>query len=243
MPFDLDQHLSQEHNLNPFSTYLKEIVYGGNDGIVTTFAVVAGFTGAQAQPGVTLPVLTVLLFGFANLAADGVSMALGNLLSSQSEKDVYANFKARELHEIKYNPETEKAESIEILKRKGFNSHQSEQLVSIYSTNEAYWLEFMMEKELELPNPEGEQPLYMALATFVSFVGFGLIPLVPYLFFQESGNVFVFSIFATAAALLLLGLLRFKVTRHSLSRSMSETLLLGGIAASVAYGVGTLFRI
>ena len=61
-PFNLQQHLSQEHRISPFQTYLKEIVYGGNDGIVTTFAIVAGFAGANLAVTSSLGFMTVLLF-------------------------------------------------------------------------------------------------------------------------------------------------------------------------------------
>jgi vacuolar iron transporter family protein len=94
---DLEKHRKEEHSSSPFSTYLKEIVYGGNDGIVTTFAVVAGFAGAQSDTNVaTYSFLTVLLFGIANLFADGASMGLGNFLSLRSEQDLYKKEKAKE---------------------------------------------------------------------------------------------------------------------------------------------------
>mgnify|MGYP001588355272 FL=1 len=91
-------HLKEEHNISPFSTYLKEIVYGGNDGIVTTFAVVSGFSGAQSLIGNTItPAFTVLLFGLANLFADSVSMSLGNFISLRSQQDQYNSEKSKEL--------------------------------------------------------------------------------------------------------------------------------------------------
>lgn len=241
--FDLEKHLAEEHRLSPFSAYLKEIVYGGNDGIVTTFAVVAGFTGAQGQNIGSLPIIVVLLFGFANLFADGVSMALGNFLSSRSEQDVYRDAKRREDREIHINPRSEKEESMEILIRKGFSEKQAHQLVDIYSTNKKYWLEFMMNQELELPSPEKDNPTRMAIATFVSFIIFGMIPLLPYIFFRDNNNVFLHSVAATLTSLLILGFLRWKVTGHKWVRTIGETLLLGGTAATVAYIVGTLFRI
>jgi VIT1/CCC1 family predicted Fe2+/Mn2+ transporter len=241
--FDLESHLAREHKISPFSTYLKEIVYGGIDGIITTFAVVAGFHGAQQHIVGTLPLMAVLLFGFANLFADGVSMALGNLLSTQSEQDVYRSEKSKELHEIRHNPQVEREESIELLIRKGFTKDQAKKLVDIYATNESYWLDFMMDKELELPNPEGDNPRYMAIATFVSFIGFGIIPLMPYIFLRDLSDVFFLSILTTIGSLILLGALRWKITQHSAMRAFGETLLLGGVAAVVAYFVGTFFRI
>src|SRR3989338_7332916 len=104
---DLEKHLKEEHKISTFSTYLKEIVYGGNDGIVTTFAVVAGFTGANTSLG-SLGYMTVLLFGLANLFADGTSMGLGNFLSTRSEHDRFHEEKNKELKEIHENPQMEK---------------------------------------------------------------------------------------------------------------------------------------
>jgi len=240
--FNLQKHLAQEHKMTALTVYLKEIVYGGNDGIVTTFAVVAGFAGAQANVATQMPILTVLLFGFANLFADGASMALGNFLSIRSEKDVYNNEKGKEAHEIIHNTELEKLESIEILVKKGFTRKQAEDVVAIYMTNDAYWVDFMMNQELELPNPEGDNPFLMSIATFISFITFGFIPLIPYVFFKGT-ELFFMSSCTTAAALALLGTLRWKVGKQGFFRSVGETLFLGGTAAIVAYFVGTLFKV
>ncbi len=97
---DYQEHLADEHKKTTLSEYLREIVYGGNDGIVTTFAVVAGFTGASAgEHIIDISVLAVLLFGMANLFADGVSMGLGNFLAIRSQKDIYKTQKDKELKE------------------------------------------------------------------------------------------------------------------------------------------------
>jgi VIT1/CCC1 family predicted Fe2+/Mn2+ transporter len=239
----LKKHLKEEHNISAFSFYLREIVYGGTDGIVTTFAVVAGFAGAQASLSGSLPVITVLLFGFANLFADGVSMAFGSFLATRSEHDMYHNEEGKEKNEVHHNTQAEKEETIDILVQRGFTLEDATSLTSIYMKNESYWIDFMMREELMLPNPEGEHPVKIAVATFTSFVFFGLLPLIPYLVFRSSPNHFMFSIITTGIALVLLGFLRYKVTRQSLVRALSESLLLGGSAAAVAYIVGTLFKI
>lgn len=240
--FDLQKHLAEEHMMTPLTVFLKEIVYGGNDGIVTTFAVVAGFAGAQAHVVTQLPILAVLLFGFANLFADGVSMALGNFMSIRSEQDVYRSEKGKEAHEIVHNTEMERQESVEILEEKGFSRKQAEDLIAIYMTNSPYWVDFMMNQELELPNPEGNNPFLMSLVTFFSFIAFGFIPLIPYVFFKGS-SLFFMSSCATAGALALLGMIRWKVGKQGFLRSIGETLFLGGAAAMVAYFVGTLFKV
>lgn len=241
--FDLKHHLSREHRITPISTYLREIVYGGNDGIVTTFAVVAGFAGAQKDPANSaVPLVSVLLFGLANLFADGLSMSLGSFLSLRASQDVYRNAKAKEHYEILHAPESEFVETVSILQTKGFTKNDAHTLANIYKKNSSYWTEFMMRDELEMTNPEHEKPHLVAISTFVAFVGFGLIPILPYLVFSTRENVFTLSIAFTAFALLLLGVLRASVTQRRVFRGIMETLLVGGISAVVAFLVGALFR-
>lgn len=240
--FDLEKHLLDEHKNSPFSQYLKEIVYGGNDGIVTTFAVVAGFAGASAGGQAGVGFVAVLLFGLANLFADGTSMSLGNFLSIRSEQDRYRKEERKEKYEVGENPDIEKDESIEILKLRGFTQEQSSQLVEIYATNKPFWVDFMMKYELEMANPFDENPTFSAIATFLAFVSFGAIPLLPYIFSFPYNHPFTLAVIATGFALFLLGLLRYKVTQESLIKSVGEIMLVGGVSASVAYFVGTFFR-
>lgn len=242
--FNLKEHLKKEHKRTAFSLYLREIVYGGNDGIVTTFAVIAGFAGAQKDPATSVvPIVSVLLFGLANLFADGLSMSLGSFLSLRADQDVYRNEKAKESHEIIHSPVSEYAETVEILRRKKFSTPDANAIAKLYKKNPSYWTEFMMDDELEMSDPENEKPLAVGLSTFVAFVGFGFIPLVPYVARIGSGSVFSLSIIFTAAALLLLGLLRATVTMQKPLRGVVETLLVGSMSASVAYLVGSLFRL
>lgn len=240
--FNLKTHLAQEHRSSPFSDYLREIIYGGMDGIVTTFAVVAGFAGAGSQIGSMLGTTAVLLFGLANLFADGISMGLGNFLSHKSEKDLYRVNRAKEEKEIQENPLMEALETKKILMDKGYSEEDAGKMLVLYKKNPAFWVEFMMDYELEAPKMEKENELYTSLATFFSFVVFGFIPLVPY-FFQITAYHFLFSIMSTAIALVLLGFLRWKVTGTRLFRSFFDTFIIGTIAALVAYMVGTFFKL
>ena len=242
IPEDLQRHLEKEHHISPVSAFLKEIVYGGTDGIVTTFAVVGGFAGAQSALS-SLPIISVVIFGLANLFADGTSMGLSNFLSLRSEKDLYRTHRDKELHEVRTNPKMEAEETIEILVERGFTKQQAQDITKIYSTNEQYWTDFMMNYELELPNPESENPFFTASATFAAFIIFGFIPLIPYLFLRGLANNFVLSCIATTIGLLILGFFRWKVTNQTLLRSVGEIMLLGGVSASVAYFVGTFFRV
>lgn len=242
--FDLEHHLKNEHHRNAFSVYLREIVYGGNDGIVTTFAVVAGFAGAQQDPmSSAVPMISVLLFGLANLFADGLSMSLGSFLSLRADRDVYRSEQAKEQHEIAYQPQKELEETVALLQRKKFSTKDAQTIAALYAKNPTYWTEFMMRDELEMPNPEKENALLVAVSTFGAFTLFGAIPLLPYIFRLPAAQVFHVSIACTIGALLLLGILRSAVTKQQPVRGIVETLLVGGASAIVAYAVGSFFRI
>jgi VIT1/CCC1 family predicted Fe2+/Mn2+ transporter len=230
--------------MSKFSEYLREIVYGGNDGIVTTFAVLAGFTGASlmGEETLTLSFAAVMLFGLANLFADGVSMGLGNLLAIKAERDVYKVEKAKERQEIVHNTDAEIVETLTILQTQGFSETDAQRLVEIYRTNEDYWVQWMMDNELQMPNSEGVNPIYTGLATFLSFISFGAIPLIPFIFMSDTSNAFLASLGGAFTALVLLGILKWKVIRTNLFRSVAEIVFIGGSAAAVAFAVGTFFH-
>ncbi len=238
----LERHRKTKHDISALSTYLKEIVYGGIDGIVTTFAVVAGFTGAQSGGTAQYSIVTVLLFGLANLFADASSMGLGNFLSTKSEKDFYKGQKNMEEDEIRNDTERESRNTEAILEAKGFSPDDAAKMTTLYKKNPEYWTEFMMQYELELSNPEGDNAYLTAFATFCSFILFGFIPLLPYLFITQPIPAFQNSIGFTLMALTLLGILRWKVTNLNIWRAIFETILLGSLSASVAFIVGMFFK-
>lgn len=126
--------LKAEHQQSTFANYFKEVIYGALDGIVTTFAVVAGFSGAALSSNTTvqLSFAIVLLFGLANLFADAASMALGNFLSVRSEHDQYMIARKSEVLEVMNNPVKEYEETVIIMQQKGFSEADAHTLADIY---------------------------------------------------------------------------------------------------------------
>lgn len=237
----LAEHLRQEHKISRVQEFLKEIVYGGNDGIVTTFAIVAGFAGAGAEGAAAVGGVAVLLFGLANLFADATAMGLGAFLSARSEQDVYRATREKELHEIHNNPEMERAETIEILEDKGVGRDDAETMTAIMERNPEFMADFMMQYEIGMSDPTGDSPAMSGLATFIAFVIFGSAPLLPYFIAEPASGTFHASLALSLSALVALGLLRWKVTNETMTRCVGETLLVGGICGLVAYGVGLMF--
>ena len=164
--------------------YLPEFVYGGIDGIITTFAIVAGSLGASLSSAI------ILILGFANLFADGFSMAISNYLSIKSENELNS-----------------------------MNRHKHE-----HSKNQKK----------------------TALATFISFVLIGFIPLIPFvlaIFIPIiNSNKFLYSIILTAIAFITVGAVKGKIVEKSRLKSAIETLLVGGIAAIIAFLVGFFLK-
>lgn len=237
---DWQAHRRDAHSLGRLQDYLKQLVFGGNDGIVTTFAIVAGFAGAQSDGVAQIGGLAVLVFGLANLFADAVSMGLGEFLSLRSEHDLYKARRASELHEIATNPAQEKAELLAILRQRGLPDHDAAAIAEIIAHYPQLMADLMMTYEFGMQDPDEQSPALNGIFTFVSFVAFGVIPLLPYFLLDANLQTFYLSVLATFLALVGLGLLRWRATGDELWRCLWETIAVGALCAIVAYGVGWL---
>lgn len=215
--------------------HLKDAVYGANDGVITTFAVVAATVGGG------LSAATILIIGIANLFADGFSMATGNYLGTRSEQDFYKKEEAEEWDEVRNAPEEERAEVRAILAAKGYAGKDLDDLLRLITSREQFWIDFMMREELHLYAPENESAIRSALVTFVTFILAGSIPLLPYLMFRGEASFAAVSA-ATGIALFVIGSLRAYFSKDSWLYLGFEMLMAGGLAAGIAYGVGTAIR-
>ena len=230
---------SLEQHKTGVGAYIGEAVYGALDGIVTTFAVVAGVEGASLSSGI------VLILGFANLIGDGLSMGVGSYLSTKSRRDYQRSERIREEWEIDNYPEGEIEEIRQIYRRKGFRGTDLDRAVEIITSNKEIWVETMMVEELGILSEE-DHPFFNGLSTFVSFVIVGFVPL---LFFVAALAVpgleqysFIMSVILTAITLFAVGSLRVLVTQTKWWRSGFEMLIVGGAAALGAYLIGYILR-
>lgn len=233
-------HRREAHNLGHLQDFLKQLVYGGNDGIVTTFAIVAGFAGAGSDAAAQVGAVAVLLFGLANLFADAVSMGLGEFLSTRSQRDLYMAQRRRELDELATNPAQERKEVVQMLRERGLDAAAAEAAAAQLMKSPEFVADMMMTYEMQMPDMRNGSPALDGLATFLAFVTFGAVPLVPYFLLEPTVAAFRLSVAATVAALTALGLLRWWSTREPIGRCIGETLLVGGACALVAFAVGAI---
>lgn len=232
---DLAAHMAHRAMAGGF---ISDIVYAANDGIVTTFAVVAGSEGAN------LSHFTVLALGLANLLADGLAMGAGNYLGVRSRIQFEERERRVEEYEIENWPEVEREEIREIYRKKGLTGKVLDQTVTTITQRKELWIEEMMTHEHGVIPGGSQHPLRHGAVTFVSFVIAGSLPLIPFVFFPQASGRFEWASGVTVGALFLVGSLRTVVTGTSWWKGGLEVLGVGGAAAITAYGVGkfvTLF--
>lgn len=225
---------AEEAHAGAGGKYVKSLVFGGLDGIITTFAVVA------ASKGGSLSTEIVLLMGFANLFADGLSMGFGDFLSSKAEHEYATTEKKREKWEFDNFPEGEKREMVEIYMQRGMKEEDATTIIETMSKYEDIFVDVMMVEELGLMPPEEESSFMNGLVTFVAFSLFGFVPLMPYLIgrLAKSGSedaLFVSACALTAFTLFSLGAAKAKFTNQAQVKSGFFMLMNGGLAAICAY--------
>lgn len=212
---------------------LRDAIFGGIDGTVTTFAIVAGVQGAGLPAGV------VVALGLANVLADGFSMAAGNYSGTKAVADDRRRLLKVEERHITDNRQGELDELTQILARKGLRGQVLQDATAMISEDKEQWVNLMMSEEYGLP-PVEARPIRAASVIFGAFVAAGMLPLLPYLV----GLNDAFSWSVCIAALTFFGIGAIK-SRWSLAHwlwSGFETLLIGGTAATLAFAVGRLFH-
>lgn len=215
----------------PTHNYLRDWIYGGIDGSVTTLAVVSGVAGAQLSKWI------ILALGFANLFADGFSMAASNYLGTKSEHDDWRRLEEIEHRHIDLDPDGEREEVRQIFERKGFADYELQRIVELVTANRERWVQTMLADEYGLPHSV-RSPWIAAFSTFAAFILCGLAPLLPYLF--ETPHSFSISITLTAIVFIAIGSIKSRWSTSSWWHSGLTTLLIGAIAAALAYLVGVI---
>ena len=213
----------------PRVNYLRDWVYGGIDGAITTFAVVAGVVGAELSASI------VLILGAANLLADGFSMAAANYTGTKAEQEDYHRIKQVEKNHVDVDPEGEREEIRQIFAAKGLEGGKLDAVVDAVTSDPDLWIDMMMSEEHGLGGIH-RSPVHAAIATFVAFFIFGGVPLLPFVFGMEASAWI--ATFLTAGVFFVIGALKSRWSTRSWLYSAVETLVIGLIAAGLAWLIG-----
>lgn len=224
-----DDDIAERLSKSPKPSYVRDWVYGGIDGAVTTFAIVAGVVGANLSTGI------ILILGLANLIADGLSMAASNYSGVKTDIDDLKRLREIERRHIRLVPEGERAEVREMFRKKGLEGRTLDEAVIAITSDEERWIETMLVEEYGV-SPTPPVPIKAALATFFAFLICGAMPLVP--FFMGMESAFTVSTVLTAVVFFLIGTGKSRWSLASWWHSGLETLAIGLAAASAAYLIG-----
>ncbi len=217
----------------PRISYLRDWVYGGIDGTVTTFAIVAGAVGAD------LSNRFLLILGVANLLADGFSMAAANYSGTKAEIEEYSLVREMEERHIDTEPEGEREEIRQIFMAKGFKGRALKDAVDVITAEKERWIDTMMTEEHGLPRVT-RSPVTAGLVTFLAFVACGFLPVAPFAFGVHAS--IVVSVAMAAFTFFLIGSLRSRWSPVHWLRAGTETLVIGLVSAGVAYLVGDFLK-
>ncbi len=218
------------------SATIRDIVIGLSDGLTVPFALAAGLSGAVASSRI------VVLAGLAEIAAGSIAMGLGGYLAARGDAEHYASEKKREESEIVERTRDEEEEIYEIFEKYSVPRANAAPVLDALRQNSTAWVDFMMRFELGLEEPEPNRAHRSALTIALSYIAGGLVPLLPYMVVTENALALQLSIVVTLIALGIFGALKGRIVGTGWLRSATQTVLIGGTAAAVAYFLARLLN-
>ncbi|HET7182202.1 MAG TPA: VIT1/CCC1 transporter family protein [Candidatus Limnocylindrales bacterium] len=216
---------------------LRAVIFGVSDGLVSNLALVMGIAGASGGEGPF-----VLLAGIAGLLAGAFSMAAGEYISMQSQRELFERQIALERAELEAMPEEEQAELALVYRAKGFTEDEANTIAARMFADPQHALDTLIREELGLDPDELGSAWGAAAGSFVAFGVGAAVPVIPYLL-AAGGTAFWLSIVLSAAALFAVGSGVSLLTGRSLLFSGGRQVLIGAAAATVTYLVGNLIGV
>ena len=208
---------------------VRDVVIGMADGLTVPFALAAGLSGAVATTSI------IVTAGFAEIVAGSIAMGLGGYLAGRSDVEHYDSEYERELYEIDQMLEHEKDEVVEILENYGLTHEESLPIVESLAARPKDFADFMMRFELGLEKPNPKRAWQSGGTIGGAYIFGGLIPLVPYILFDEIRPALLWSVVITVIALFIFGYIKGTFTGTTPLKSAIQTCLIGSVAATTAF--------
>ncbi len=213
--------------------WLREIVFGLNDGLVTTLVFIMAVS--QVTPG---HILVVVL---GEVLAGAISMTLGGFLAARTAKQILDKRIATERYEVENEPDEERAELRAIYHKKGFRDPLLRQVVDHLTSNRERWYQAMIHDELGVVEDTEIHPVRQAIQIGLSFLCGGLIPALPVIFSLPFLQWWAYGL--TAVTAMTLGIIKARYTRQGPLRAGLEFLVIVTVGTLAGVGVGLLLRV
>lgn len=212
--------------------WLREIVFGLNDGLVTTLVFIMAVS--EVAPGRLLPVV------LGEILAGGISMTLGGYLSARTARQILDHRIATERYEVEHEPQEERAELRAIYRNKGFTGSLLHQVVDYLTANPERWHQAMVHDELGVVEDTKIYPVRQGLQVGLSFVIGGLIPSIPLFFSLPFAQWWAYGL--TALTAMILGAFKAHYTGQGPFRSGLEFLVIVTLGTFAGVGAGLLLH-
>ena len=218
------------------NSVLRPIVFGANDGLVSNLALVMGVAGANPAPEI------IVLAGVAGLIAGAFSMGVGEYISVQSQRELLDFQYAFQHKQLREAADQERSILIRSYVDRGLPEEDATRFADILLKDPEHAARLLIFEEVGLDDRSIGSPLQAAVGSFIAFTTGAFIPLLPFLI-ATGQTAFVASVVASLGALALLGTAIALLTRRALWYGALRQVLLGGLAAAVTYGVGSLLGV
>ncbi len=219
-----------EHGL--FRNYIRDLVLGYNDGLVSVYALTAGVAGASFGAG------QILTAGIAAAVAGALSMAAGEYISTKSQTEYYDAERQREREHIRKWPGLERKELLESLQEKGLSGRVLHEATEAIASDEDRFLDYMMRDEFGIGPETDRDPWKASVYIVLAFLLGAALPVLPYAL--ANSNALLLSTAASVVGLFVAGVVRARASRLNPWKAGLEMVFVGVLAASITFALGTL---
>lgn len=230
------KHIAEREPQHPTSgPFLRDMVFGANDGVVTAIGFLVGIAGTVASQAI------IVIAGVLTIVAGAASMALGNYLAVKSQKEHYEAMERVEKWEIEHKPEDEKKEIREIYTNFGFDKEAVELLTKKVTSDKELWLKVMIRDELGLTREESPK-VAGVLIGFFYLLG-GIPPLLPFILVTPVARALIMSLLISVLVMVSIGAMRWWMNKGSFTSKIIETVIVGLVAAAIGFFAGEVLRL
>ncbi len=230
------RHIAEREPEHPTSgPFLRDMVFGANDGVVTAIGFLVGIAGTVADQAI------IVIAGILTIIAGAASMALGNYLAVKSQKEHYEAMEKVERWEIEHKPEAEVEEIREIYRNFGFDKGEVELLTRKVTSDRELWLKVMMRDELGLTREESPSIAGILIGLF--YLLGGIPPLLPFILVEPVARALIMSLSVSVLVMVFIGTMRWWLNKGSLGSKVVETIIIGLLAAAIGFAAGEALRL
>jgi VIT1/CCC1 family predicted Fe2+/Mn2+ transporter len=225
----------REHT-GPARQYIRDIILGVNDGLVSIFLLVVGVVGGGFESR------EVLLAALAASIAGAVSMAAGEYMATKSQEEVFDKEMELEREHLQFHRDVERDEIREMFGDLGFPTDEIERIVTILDADDEAFLKVMMALEFGVIDTERRSPITAMVMSGFLFLAGSLPSVLPFVFLSDPQVGLAFAAIGSGIALFVVGAVKTITTHTNPIKAGLENMAVAAAGAAVSYGIGSIYN-